>query len=314
MARIEYEEGFTLIELLIAIFLSMIVLAAGYTVYEGSNRAVANQNLDNRMQDNARMAMDILARSARWAGLSVNFKNYSAGTQIDGLSNAIEPANGGSSAPDEVSFASAATTKVTELRNSAPAGSTTLVVKDPTQIKVGEVIAVGMAFSAKVTAKPGGNLINISTSTNALFNGEFLEDGVTTSPNGTPEQIYSVNGNKYWIDPTDPAHPCLKQNSDPLAEDIEDLQIAYGVDLNNNRVIDPDEWTWTPSNISAVRLIRITIVARTAYPDPKLVGVAQTIPDIEDHKWSQSPVKDGYRRFILTRVVKCRNLDTLSTL
>jgi hypothetical protein len=102
---------------------------------------------------------------------------------------------------------------------------------------------------------------------------------------------------------------------EPIAEDIEDLQIAYGVDRNNNRIIEAGEWTNTPAGneIDLIRLARITIVARTAQPDPLLIGVAQTIPAIEDRP-QRNNVTDGYRRFILTRIVKTRNIEAIYSL
>jgi hypothetical protein len=59
--------------------------------------------------------------------------------------------------------------------------------------------------------------------------------------------------------------------------------------------------------------VRITIVTRTAQPDPVLVNVPQTIPAIEDRP-QRNNVMDGYRRFILTRIVKTRNIEAIHSL
>jgi prepilin-type N-terminal cleavage/methylation domain-containing protein len=50
----------------------------------------------------------------------------------------------------------------------------------------------------------------------------------------------------YFVDNRDPAHPVLAQGARrgaafdviPLADDVEDMQIAYGVDTNNNEMVD----------------------------------------------------------------------------
>jgi hypothetical protein len=140
-------------------------------------------------------------------------------------------------------------------------------------------------------------------------------------------RVRRLTATLYRIDAaTDPLHPVLQQQlqtipglpqppPEPVAEDIEDLQIAYGVDRNNNRIIEDNEWTWAPPNneINLIRLVRITIVARSAQPDPALIGRAQTIPAIEDRP-AQNNVLDGFRRYILTRMVKARNIDVIFAL
>src|SRR5207244_4158027 len=55
----------------------------------------------------------------------------------------------------------------------------------------------------------------------------------------------------FFIDNSDPVHPALAQGTRrgtsfdlvTLADDVEDMQIAYGVDKNGNNGIDDDEWS-----------------------------------------------------------------------
>jgi hypothetical protein len=154
---------------------------------------------------------------------------------------------------------------------------------------------------------------------NMYFPGNKLQDGVTDS-NQVAAPVRLLTSTRYYIDTSDKAHPVLMQQEqgtpEPIAEDIEDLQIAYGVDSNNNRIIENNEWVnsvTTDGDIDRIRLVRITIVARTAQPDPTLLSVQQTIPAIEDRS-AQPNLTDGYRRFILTRIVKTGNLDAINTL
>jgi hypothetical protein len=145
------------------------------------------------------------------------------------------------------------------------------------------------------------------------YPGEYLADGVTKS-NQTPAPVRLLTGTVFSINSTDAKHPFLQQDGQPLAEDVEDIQFAYGVDANANRIIEPGEFIPNPNALQydQIRLIRVTIVARSAQQDPALVGVTQTVPAIEDRPARNET--DGLRRYILTRVVKARNIDVLFTL
>jgi hypothetical protein len=213
------------------------------------------------------------------------------------------------------------------LQRSADRGADTLILtagSDMTKIQVDGVIGVGLTYSGVVTGvNAGTRTVTLDTSVptgalNMYFPGNKLQDGVTDS-NQIAAPVRLLTRTRYYIDTSDAAHPVLMQQEqgtpEPIAEDIEDLQIAYGVDSNNNRIIENNEWVnsvTTDGDIDRIRLVRITIVARTSQPDPALSGVQQTIPAIEDRP--QRLRTDGYRRFILTRIVKTGNLDAINTL
>ncbi len=330
------EKGFTLVELMIAMFLALAVMAAAYTVFEGSNRASSRQDMDNKMLDNARMAMDVLARAFRTAGFLVNFNSYPIGANgliggIPGANTKLTPSNFTTKA-DELYICAASLISKTSLRNTAPAGAVTIVVENSTGIVVGDFIGVGYTFTARVSAVAGNTLTLDTTGTpnaklNMAYPGRFLQDGVTAS-NMQPTPVRLITRSYYSIDTaSDAAHPTLRvldqvkevAPGQPVVEDIENIQIAYGVDRNNDRIIQASEWTNSPavSDYDQIRLVRITVVARSPQPDRALVGKAQTIPAngaaIEDFP-ARTNVTDGYRRYILTRIIKCRNLDILFTL
>jgi hypothetical protein len=184
-----------------------------------------------------------------------------------------------------------------------------------------------------VNEPPSGNTIVLNTLfptglLNMDYPGDVLEDGVTPSDQ-TPAPVRRVATTRFEIkpDPADPDHPILYQVTknalgadnipEPIAEDIEDLQIAYGVDLNNNRMIEDalNEWKSKPAaaDMERVLFVRVTVVARSSQPDPALINRPQTIPGIEDRP-EQKDIMDGFRRLILTRIIRLRNVDILQTL
>jgi len=64
----ENQRGFTLLELLIAMSVGLIILSAVYSVFTLQSKQFANQEVAVEMQQNARMAMDIITREIRMAG------------------------------------------------------------------------------------------------------------------------------------------------------------------------------------------------------------------------------------------------------
>jgi prepilin-type N-terminal cleavage/methylation domain-containing protein len=147
----------------------------------------------------------------------------------------------------------------------------------------------------------------------------------------------------YFIDDTDPQHPALAQGTRrgdkfdvvPIADDVEDMQIAYGIDLNGDGV-DPgistasggDEWTpnvngeaYTdiPSFIQAgttcpnLHSVMISLLAKSKNPDPnyrapsatgfRLMNVAPAPTAIP-----MTAVTNGnYRRRVQTLRIALRN-------
>ncbi len=66
--------GFTMIELLIAMAVGLVLLAAVYSVFLVQNKELRNQEQITEMQQNARMAMEMISRDLMMAG----FGGYNA--------------------------------------------------------------------------------------------------------------------------------------------------------------------------------------------------------------------------------------------
>lgn len=62
------QNGFTLVELLIGIFVSLIILAGIYGVFQSQQVAFSSQEQTNEMNQNIRAVMDLMAREVRLAG------------------------------------------------------------------------------------------------------------------------------------------------------------------------------------------------------------------------------------------------------
>jgi len=105
--------------------------------------------------------------------------------------------------------------------------------------------------------------------------------------------------------------------AEPLAEGIEDMQIAVGIDSDGTTGLSEgpsttDEWFYntsgdaTVATTATVRAIRITLVARTT---SALFGNATTFfnrPAAEDRA---AGVTDNFRRRLLTTTIELRNVS-----
>ena len=134
-------------------------------------------------------------------------------------------------------------------------------------------------------------------------------------PDGTP--VYIIQAVTYSIEnDCTVSNPCwnLKSNdltelrgsgNQVLAENIEDIQFAYGVDADGDGKLDSSTLSNDPADDSSILAVRATVVAKTRTRDMK--GSTFTRPVIEDHS---AGAPDNYRRRTLTKIIKLRNPRT----
>jgi len=124
-----------------------------------------------------------------------------------------------------------------------------------------------------------------------------------------PSTVAKARFVRYFIDSTtDPAHPTLMVDrmggaaAQPLADDIEDMQLTYAIDTSSPADGVVDVWTSNPATPSQIRQVRLQFVARTRLPE---AGWAETRPALGNHPGGGTA--DGYRRRIYDVVIDVRN-------
>jgi hypothetical protein len=139
--------------------------------------------------------------------------------------------------------------------------------------------------------------------------------------------VFAARRVSYLVDTTTfgPADPVLALDPDgvdgplplqPLAEGVEDFQVALGFDLDGDgqlasvgAVAGDDEWIYNvagevaPPSLGALRAVRVTLVVRTTSPLAGLLGVR---PAAEDHPGATTA--DAYPRRVLRSEIAVRNL------
>jgi len=208
---------------------------------------------------------------------------------------------------------------VTATRTGYASGTTSLTVADATQLAAGDTILI--------TDTSQGSLVPI-TAVDAS-SGILTLGGQTCSTLSLPAGGYAagslvvrVQRARFYIGTVDGVSTLMvdpdaegSAAAEPLAEGIEDLQIALGIDANADGAIseigasaNDDEWAYNVSGDAAltgsIRGVRVSLVAKAPKP---LTGTASfTRPAIEDRAASSTP--DAYRRRVLSTAIEIRNL------
>jgi prepilin-type N-terminal cleavage/methylation domain-containing protein len=264
-------KGITLIELLVALTISGILVAGVYRTFVSQQHTYTVQEQVVDMQQNVRLAINRMTRELRMAGFGKMDATFFGGGGMHGtFSNVVNPGGGGTSVTVVEGYQ---TVIPTTLSAYAPIGSKKdIQVNDASGFDTGKkrYICINGTESLEIT-KITGNQIDFKDGTKQEhFAGEpvFLVMAITYSR--------GISEGKWALLRDDN----LGLGAQPIAENIDDLQFAY-LDLNGNPTANPD----------FIRMIQVTIIARTDKTDPELAKAG-----------------DGFRRRTLTTNIQLRNL------
>jgi len=337
------QRGVTIVELMFGLVISMMLIAAGYTVLTTSQKAATVNDQTAEVQQNARVALELVTRDLKMAGFGMT-------AAVGNCTFAIVPADnttgGADTGPDSVSLV--VPTNLTTLAATATGTTSTITLQSgavagmtPDGFGVGATVSVGGVFTSTVSAVSGDTL-TLATAIN--------------SP-----QVYSGGTQVYWLRCITYAiattttrcagtAPCLVRgvrntgvtvdndaNMVPVAEGVEDIQLAYACDGCNGSIpdgvvddqnasntfdtadfISNNAWTSSPSTPDTIRLVRVTVVARQIgtdkdFGDKSIAQRGRGPQAVEDHNPAQDAgyVPANYtqaRRRSFTRTVQLRNV------
>lgn len=158
-------QGFSLVEMMIALLLGLIVLGAAFVLFVGNLRTFNSNDGQNRVQENARVAYEMLATDVRSAGTTACTRESSVrGTDVS--SNAFRAPLGGTASSltmvgvDEMSY------RVDP--NNSDASHVTLLDSTPSASDIFNINDVVMVCNGSMTgfvtvASISGQQINFST-------------------------------------------------------------------------------------------------------------------------------------------------------
>lgn len=293
------QRGFSLVELMVAITLGFIVVAAVGYLYLGSRQSFRNTENMARMQESARYALDTMARDIRMAGslgctsLIEGAPNFVAPAPALTNANAVVGGDVGTNPPgvpaatvprvagDAISVWGAQTSSVTLASLTAGA--------NPYAYKAGDILAV-------VTCRPAADAPPVGTLRSAPAN-------LTALPGAPADEVMKFDRFAYYIGSNPAGIRALYRNSvndgaAELVEGVENMQIVYGVDTNNDRAADLYQSASTVANWQQVVSVRISLLM--ASPDNNLTAAPQTYRIDTDDDGTPNVVVSGDRRIYQT--------------
>ncbi len=266
--------GFTLLELMISLVMIGVITTAAFSFYLNQHKQWLIQEQISDMQQNARASIDELVQHIRMAG----------GGPLPDFLPAIW---GADTNPDTIII------RYNWANCSAPIGKKVQPTSKPLHFEeimpcFSDTGRIFISVPPDDPAYPYGEWTTVyKISLNQGQGWEELlhiEDLSYEYPVGS--EVFRMEEYKYFIDKTtDSLHPTLMRARngkapEVFAEDIEDLNFSY--------ILTTGDTLPTPSNLSKLRSITISLVARTELKDPDFLG-------------------DGYRRRSLNTTVRMRN-------
>jgi type IV pilus assembly protein PilW len=312
------EAGFTLIEVMAAMVILIIAMTAVFATFTTQQKSFTVQSRVAEMQQNLRQGVEYMTRDIRMAGYGVPLLPDNV-TIPDGLVAAGVTsirgifAKDSTTGPDQIYVFyqyDMDSSQPPTLLSLAMGSSTDLISVDNVfGFDNGDLVLVSSGTTAdlfQVTGAPaGGTLPHDTAGYNAgAAHPSWPAGGYLSNP---PATVAKARFARYSIDSaTDPAHPTLMVDRmaggapQPVADDIEDLQLTYGVDANADGVVET--WTPTPGTLSQVRQVRLELLARARMPD---ANWSETRPALGNR--AAGTTADGYRRRTIDVVIDVRN-------
>ncbi len=297
------EKGFTLIEIMIALLLGAFLIGGVLQIFLNTRQTYRMQENLSRLQENGRFAMEFIGRDLRMADYwgcisSADIENKLNASTYDAFSNGItgqENDNGGNDGDndndennnnvwdgtDTFTIRGSGGSEI-NIKQQPTTTAAVLKVKNNSGLAQNDIVIISNCIAGDIfqitNVTSGGGFDNIVHNTgtgtpgNASQRLEIGPEPTTPQPNtnryGPDSKITRLNFISYKIDNGSGNQPSLFRSINgsaynELIEGIENMQILYGVDTNDdgtpNHYIDAS----TVPDWSKVISTRITLTART---------------------------------------------------
>lgn len=314
------QRGFTLIELMVSLVLFSFAIAGVLAVAVAMANGFREQRATIGTEGASRAAMEFLAEAVRGASPGVptgNIQIADAGCPAPATPITVVNNSAGVTSlagTDELFITFAYGSFVTSARTAYAPGNTTLDVEDYSQLADGDTLIITDTLASGTLLKIAGPVAS-NTLTIAAQGcvGDYVPGALVIRGLRARFFVENLDGiPTLWMDPDAEGAAA----AEPLAEGIEDMQIAIAIDSNADGLIGPenatggdlDEWVYNNAADTllpgAIRAVRITLVARAAN---QATGIGRFYPvPAEDH--SPALVADKYRRRSLRSIIEVRNL------
>jgi len=320
--RFHRQAGVGLVEIMVAVTLSLILMAGLVQVYTGNKQTYRIQESLSRLQENGRFALDFITRDLRSAGFlgcagtstkTLNRVNIGFEWTFDQIIEGFEATSASAWDRDPVATAGIVSPylparDVLTIRRSLgnpvqvvahpgtnPAGSAAIAVAPGHDLQPADVVMVTDCTDAAI--------FHITAITPNAGNDDIIHDAGAGSPSNSSQALgkdYTTAGaivklmtSTYYVGTGASGRPALFRKDgaavvQELVEGVEDMQVLYGIDTDNNRT--PNQYM-TANNVTnwgnvvsaEVRLLLQTLddnLAPQANQQYTFNGVTSVSPDL----------------------------------
>ena len=255
-------KGLTLIELLVAMAISSILIAAIYRTFIGQHKTYMVQEQVVDMQQNVRVAINRMMREIRMAGFG-NVSDVLESGGVNGFTDVITP-------NDNTITIVGGFRQISTLAADAAVGQNKITLanaKDASEFDGAthhHYISIGGLESNTVQSRTGAVLTLEKT---------LKLDHKITDREGKPliVPIFKIHAIRYGLRDDDGVRVLFRDlypntvssQRDTVAENIENVQFEY-FDANGN----------PPAIPANIRMVKVTVTARTSISDPEFKGGA----------------------------------------
>lgn len=322
--------GFTLIELLVAVAVFGLVIVALLQVFTVQHRAFVVVDQTSEAQQGTRAAAQLLEHDLRMAGFMVPEAAAVCGwDQTNGTDTLFVSDANAIRAVDAllaIDQATGSNLAAGDLGTPVPGAGAGYSPTSPITLSQSfvDVAADGPDFRQNAGMivldrnDPNGAVAcGIITNDGAAPQYSVDFNGTTFNASGSAD-VVAIPAHVYQVTiPAAGGAPRLQRNGLHLVDHVEDFQVAYFFDADDDRVVDAGEYfgdgvnpDYDPALVdgSDLREVRLNLVLTTRDPDPNPQYAAGAGQFTENRNAGTLPAQDGLRRRVHTVTVRVRNV------
>ena len=320
--RLRAQRGMTLIEIMIALVVGLILLGGIIQVFSSTRQSNRVHEAISRMQENGRMALEVIGRDTRMAdfwgcaadiGNVTNHLDNSSSSFIDFTVGGVAGTNGGA-LPDTLVLRGGAGNGLNLQGPFGPTTTSPLNIPTGNGLEVGDIVMIADCDSADVfqinAGDPDGSgSIEHTTSGGTPGNVNAADPGCAGANAHCLSKVYDNTARTftatqvvYNIGVGSEGEPALFRNGQEFLDGIEDMQVLFGEDTDDDGVAN---YYVTPDQVvDMLRVISVRVAVVTRSTDDRLNdGPAQTYTVLDDNRTAP----DTRLRQVYTSTITIRN-------
>ena len=228
------QQGMTLIEIMIAMLLGLFLIASVMQIYIGSKQSSRMLENLSRMQENGRFAMDFISRDIReadyWGCLQNGLDDVGAANKTKySITNGLTGTEGASGNPDGITMRGGKGESIAvQSQTSANTNITITAAATGNELQAGEAVLItdcggGVGDIFTVAGVAGGTVVSQD-----ITGGQDISKAY-----GAGASIHHLVTSIYFIQ-AGALQRTINGTTTELVEGIEDMQILYGEDTDND--------------------------------------------------------------------------------